>query len=244
MRCFGAALGGRDRSPPCRRCRRAMGCEAWPSSSPISATVSAGRGAVGPGVGRAGPCRAGRAITGCFGAGLWGGFPRPPPLGALLSPWPPRRAARGSAASRNGDAPRGGGGRCGGGRRARAGSRRLSAAGLGLIYGSFGLVGLILRVWGGCPFVVAEASVEKGCRGARSPSGIPKGGGGRLGPGWAPAVASQSRSRLALQNVPEGKQASGRLAASRAFSGCVYAWLQSAFKSCCDRKQLLRSARL
>lgn len=179
-----------------------------------------------------------------WGRGVGGGSLVLPPS-APFSP-PGRRAGPPAALPPHEMATRPGGaaGDAGGGGELEAGSRRLSAAGLGLIHGSFGLAGLILFVWGGCPFVVVEASVEKGCRGARSPSGIPKGGGGRLGPGWAPAVASQSRSGLSMQNVPEGKQASGRLAASRAFAGCVYAWLQSAFKSCCDRKQLLGSARL
>lgn len=59
------SLGGPDRAPRCRRCRRAMGCEAWPSSSPISGTVSGGWGAAGPGLDGAGPAAAG----GCCASG-------------------------------------------------------------------------------------------------------------------------------------------------------------------------------
>lgn len=177
LRCFGAALGGRDRSPPCRRCRRAMGCEAWPSSSPISATVSAGRGAVGPGLGRAGPCRAAPAgrSPGVLGPGCRGGFPRPPPLGSLLSPWPPRRAARGSAASRNGDAPRGGGGRCGGGRRARGGQPKAFCCGFGVNSRLFWSGRLDFVCVGGLSLCCGRGPGGKGVPGGSEPVGDPKG---------------------------------------------------------------------
>jgi len=53
-------------------------------------------------------------------------------------------------------------------------------------------------------------------------------------------VSFQILERLSIQNVTDGKQASVRVPASRAFCRYAWAWLKLPLKFCFDRKSALR----
>lgn len=230
MRWFGVSLGGPDRAPRCRRCRRAMGCEAWPSSSPISGTVSGGWGAAGPGLDGAGPAAAG----GCCASGRG---VRPSSDSPVTSPAPFPSPSVAPSCSRRSPHEMA----------TRPGGRREMRGGGGAETGGFsmrerGLFACVCRRFGASFSPTASFAGGERERGSMPIVGVR--------PGWvglwraAGCIAGLPDLPAAADAQRHRRKAAGlfRAAASWAFAGCVYAWLKPPLKFRFDGRQLLGSA--